>query len=248
MYSFKSRVRYSEIDKDGIVTFPAIIDYFQDCVTFQSEDLNIGLKYLKEKKRAWVVAFWQVDVLEMPEFSREIIINTWPYELNGFMGYRNFTITDAKSNRLLVRANSVWVCMDTEKKRPVKIDIIEKEKYELEEKFPMEYASRKLSIPENLQFHQGFIVESFQLDTNGHMNNSQYIRAAWAYKKSRKKIFSLRTEYVRSARLGETIYPKTMVSDDKEVIVLCGEGDIVYAIVELIYQKEKDFRLKIVKG
>ena len=48
MYEFDSRVRYSEVDHHGTMTVPALINYFQDCSTFQSEDLGIGTTVLKE--------------------------------------------------------------------------------------------------------------------------------------------------------------------------------------------------------
>ena len=35
MYEFDSRVRYSEVDHHGTMTVPALINYFQDCSTFQ---------------------------------------------------------------------------------------------------------------------------------------------------------------------------------------------------------------------
>ena len=43
MYTFESRVRYSEIAEDGLLALPAVIDYMQDCTNFQSEDLGAGL-------------------------------------------------------------------------------------------------------------------------------------------------------------------------------------------------------------
>ena len=52
MYTFDSRIRYSEIGEDGNLTLPGLINYFQDCSTFQSEDLGIGTTVLKEEKRA----------------------------------------------------------------------------------------------------------------------------------------------------------------------------------------------------
>ena len=55
MYTFDSRVRYSEIDHQGTMTLPALINYFQDCSTFQSESLGLGMKALREKKKAWVL-------------------------------------------------------------------------------------------------------------------------------------------------------------------------------------------------
>ena len=38
MYDFKSRVRYSEVNSERQLTLPALIDYLQNCCTFQSED------------------------------------------------------------------------------------------------------------------------------------------------------------------------------------------------------------------
>ena len=48
MYSFDSRVRYSEVDDQGKLTFTSMIDYFQDCSSFHSEDVGVGIDYLKE--------------------------------------------------------------------------------------------------------------------------------------------------------------------------------------------------------
>ena len=39
MYDFKSRVRYSEVNSERQLTLPALIDYLQNCCTFQSEDM-----------------------------------------------------------------------------------------------------------------------------------------------------------------------------------------------------------------
>lgn len=42
MYSFNSRVRYSEVNKDGRLKLVSLLDYFQDCSTFHSEDAGDG--------------------------------------------------------------------------------------------------------------------------------------------------------------------------------------------------------------
>ena len=56
-YEFEGKVRYSEIDHRATMTLPALINYFQDCSTFQSEDLGIGttvLQYLSVRAtRIW---------------------------------------------------------------------------------------------------------------------------------------------------------------------------------------------------
>ena len=43
MYTFDSRVRYSETDVNGTLSVTAAVNYFQDCSTFQSEDLGVGV-------------------------------------------------------------------------------------------------------------------------------------------------------------------------------------------------------------
>ena len=61
-YTIEGRIRYSEIDHHGTVTLPGIINYFQDCSTFQSEDIGEGRAKLAKKKRAWILSYWQVIV------------------------------------------------------------------------------------------------------------------------------------------------------------------------------------------
>ena len=92
MYEFDSRVRYSEVDHHGTMTVPALINYFQDCSTFQSEDLGIGTTVLKEEKRAWLLSYWQVILNRKPELGEKITIGTFATEFKGLFGNRNFYI------------------------------------------------------------------------------------------------------------------------------------------------------------
>ena len=48
-YSFNSRVRYSETGENGKLTLPGVLNYFQDCCTFESEQTGVGMEVLKEQ-------------------------------------------------------------------------------------------------------------------------------------------------------------------------------------------------------
>ena len=48
MYQFDSRVRYSETDEQGRLSVTGILNYLQDCSTLQSEDIGLGIEYLKK--------------------------------------------------------------------------------------------------------------------------------------------------------------------------------------------------------
>ena len=62
MYEYKTRIRYSEVNSDGILSLPSLLDYFQDCSIFHSEDIGLGLEYLKENNMVWVLSSWQIDI------------------------------------------------------------------------------------------------------------------------------------------------------------------------------------------
>ena len=97
-YSFSGRVRYSEIGENGLLTLPGILNYFQDCSTFQSEEVGLGIDILKEWKRIWVLSAWQVVVDRYPYMGERIKTSTWAYGFRGFMGLRNFTMETEAGN------------------------------------------------------------------------------------------------------------------------------------------------------
>lgn len=50
-YTIDGRIRFSEVDHTRRITLPGIVNYFQDCSTFQSEDLGLGIEHCSEKKQ-----------------------------------------------------------------------------------------------------------------------------------------------------------------------------------------------------
>ncbi|MBR4993014.1 MAG: acyl-[Lachnospiraceae bacterium] len=66
-YEFKSRIRYSETDSNGYLSLEALMNYFQDASTFQSEELGVGLEPLYKLGLAWVVASWQIEIERFPK-------------------------------------------------------------------------------------------------------------------------------------------------------------------------------------
>ena len=143
MYTFSGRVRYSETDSRELLTLPAITDYFQDCGTFQSEELGLGVKYLQKSHMAWMLSAWQIVVEEYPKLGDEIMIGTFPHGFKGFIGYRNY-VMDRSDGKRMAYANAIWTLLDTDTMKPVRATAEMMEKYVLSEKLPMEYSPRKI--------------------------------------------------------------------------------------------------------
>lgn len=232
MYSFNSRVRYSEVGEDKKLSLNGIINYFQDCSTFHSESLGVGLNVLEKLNRVWVLSSWQIVVERYPDLCEEITVSTWPYAFQGFFGYRNFVLTD-KEGRLLAYANTLWTFLDTETGRPARVPEEIAGAYTLEEKLNMSYASRKVPMPKDGETGEPFAVQRLHLDTNHHVNNGQYIQMARAYVPSDFVIRQMRAEYKKSAVLWDMIYPVVSQEDGIFTVGLCDELGRPYAVVEL---------------
>ena len=234
-YSFKGRVRYSEIGEDGCLTLPGIQNYYQDCCTFQSENIGQGMEALEERQRAWVVSSWQIVVNRYPGLGETIVASTAPYGVKGFLGMRNFTLK-TEDGELLSYANSIWTNIDTETGLPARLTDEDTRGYELDEKLEMDYAPRKIALPEGMEAQESFAIQKHHLDTNHHVNNCQYVQMAldvWEEMGTPSKIRELRVEYKKSAVYGEMIYPSMIEEQDNTTIVLGDEKERPYAIVQV---------------
>lgn len=229
-FEFESRVRYSEMDLDKKLTIVSLVDYFQDCSSFQSEMCGHGIDYLKEQHRAWMVLSWQIDIIRRPMMGEKVTAATWPYGFKAFYGYRNFALLD-ENREYLAKANSVWVFMDTETGHPVKVSPENISGYEVEEQLPMECFSRKISMPGNCISGDAFQVCRHHLDTNNHVNNGQYIRMAEEFLPEGFETGRLRVEYRRQAKLHDTIVPMVHKTQDEITVGLCDEAGKPYAVM-----------------
>lgn len=234
MYTFDSRVRYSEVGVDGNMTIESLLDYFQDCSTFHSEDIGLGVEYLNELHQVWMLSAWQICVNRYPHLCERIVIGTAPYEFRGFIGCRNFVMKTAEGE-VLAYANSVWSLMDIQRMVPAKPTERMLTGYVLDEKYPMEYAPRKIAVPADGRAMNPFMVHEHHLDTNNHVNNGQYVRMAMEYVPKDFKVGQLRVEYKSQALLGDTISPVTAVNEAGTLytVSLNKEDGRPYCIVEL---------------
>lgn len=241
MYKFSSRIRYSEVDSKGKLSLESLLDYFQDCSTFHSEDIGVGLGYLEERHLAWVLSAWQIVVDRYPELCEKVRIGTAPYDFKGFFGYRNF-LMETEEGEKLACANTLWTLMDMEKMCPSKLRKEMIEAYQIEDKLPMDYAPRKIALPVEGGIRKDPLeVGRRHLDTNNHVNNGQYIRMAKEYLSAeymRENLLlrQMRAEYKQQAYLGDKIYPVIYENGEIAAVSLNDEEERPYCIVEFEFK------------
>ena len=238
MYTFDARIRYSEVDSRRRLTVEKLIDYFQDCTTFQSEDLGVGLDFMTARGIAWVINYWQIQILRRPQMGEPVKIGTQPYEFKGILGMRNFMM-ETQSGERLATANSVWSLLDMDKMYPMRIPKELIEKYKTHPRLEMNYKPRKIAVPkEGGERREDLVVLSHHLDTNQHMNNAQYVHFAAMYLPADAEVTELRVEYKRQAMLGDHIIPVLYRTADNILLVsMNGTDGQPYAVVEMHLMK-----------
>lgn len=230
MYQLKSKVRYSEANSDSRLTYHALLNYLQDSSTLHSEELGESGKELREQNRAWILSFWQICIDKMPVLSEDITVSTWPYSTKDLLGLRNFCIHDANGD-CVVKANSIWVLIDPNTGRLVRITDEISAHYPDEPKLEMDYCRRKIVVPKEYEEKAAIRVPKYFIDTNEHMNNAKYVMVAEEYLPEDFVVGEIRVEYRKAAVLGDVIVPRVTIAEKEATIVLVDEEGTIYATI-----------------
>ena len=233
MYSFESRIRYSELAENCCLSLYGLVNYMQDCACFESEELQMGIGALEQMKKTWVLNFWQIVIDRYPKMGEKMTITTRACGYEKLFGYRNFMLTDEKGE-YIAKAYSIWTLIDQVKGRPVMVQEEDVAPYGIAEPLPMEPVSRKISIPEGGERQEPYPVQECDLDTNHHVNNGQYIRMASAYIPRDMMVRELRVEYKKQALLGDVIEPVVYQIPEGYLVALNDTRGKAYAVVQFM--------------
>ncbi len=225
-------VRYSEVGHRGLMTLPALIDAFQDCSTFQSEAMGLGTAWLKHEKRAWVLSHWHIVVDRYPSLCEEICVGTFAVRFRGLTAERAFYVR-AGDGALIARASSSWVLLNLENGRPCRPEPAHVAPYGTHEPLEMPAEARRVALPAALEARPPITVTRGLIDTNGHVNNCQYVQLVLDLLPRETLPHRACIDYRRAAMLGDTIYPHLAQEPDRTVAALCDERGDPYAVVEL---------------
>ncbi|MDE6914908.1 MAG: acyl-[acyl-carrier-protein] thioesterase [Lachnospiraceae bacterium] len=231
MYSYEMNAGYSVMDESLRMKVTSILDCFQDAAIFEAENGGrINTQYLKEKCLVWLLSAWQIVIDRRPALNERITITTSPYDFKGFLGYRNFTI-EAADKTVLVKAASIWTLLDTQRLVPAKPTQELLDGYDLSEKLAMDYAPRKIAVCGEGVEQEPFPVRKYQIDSNRHVNNVEYVKMALEFVGEPDRILELRVEYKKAAHYGYLIVPVVYGSDGKMQVQLKDTKDGLFAVV-----------------
>lgn len=176
---FSSRYKGScevTIDKCSVNSKIRITDLLNllQAVAGKHSDLG-GMSYfdMQQNKQAWVLSSMLIEIKNLPQWHETIEIETWIETLAGIKTIRDFDVF--LNNDKIIGVNSLWVVLNTEKRRPEAIAI----SHDHLEKYPEKKATSKkfskIDLSKNTELVSEHHVVFSDLDALNHVNNVKYI-------------------------------------------------------------------------
>ena len=204
MYEMKIQVRYSEVDQSGVARLHQILEYFQDCGMFQSEELGLGVEEDQKNHRAWYLIAWNVKIIRHPKMSEHITVTTQAYKMRGFYGYRRYSILD-EEGEAIVLAEAIWILMDTKKMLPMKVSKEIADIYVEKDVDTTVRINRKIDDNGEWKQQESIEVTKQYLDSNNHVNNTVYALWSEDVLSENVNVSEVRIDYRKAAMFKETI-------------------------------------------
>lgn len=234
MLEKKFFVHYYEIDYTGRLGILSILKYLEDISVRHCEELGVGLDYLYSRNTAWFAYKWDLEVYDYPKFNEELTVVTNPYSLYKFYGYRKYEVYN-NQNKLIMKADSLWLFVNIESKKPILIT------EEISGKFNSEvkaYPFFDIKELKEYEIDSKFKVLHEDIDTNKHVNNISYVK--WAMEsidieyKNNNILTNLKVIYKREGNLASDINVKTIIKNDITSIVESAiyDGDVLLCLIQ----------------
>ncbi|MEG1265451.1 MAG: thioesterase [Myroides sp.] len=164
------------IDKCSVNSKIRITDLMNllQAVAGKHSDLG-GMSYfdMQLKNQAWVLSSMRIEIEKLPQWHETIEIETWIETLAGIKTIRDFDVF--LNDEKIIGGNSLWVVLNTEKRRPEAIAI----SHDHLEKYPEKKATLqkfgKIDLSQNAELVSHHKVVFSDLDALNHVNNVKYI-------------------------------------------------------------------------
>ena len=236
MFTVRDRIKSSHLGRDKKIRLSKLIEIIQDACQIQLDNCEVTQEYFSRCNATTYIIYWQIDLLGDFHYGMDIDVSTYVYSMKKTYGERNVFIRDDKGDLLVQAAGGgANVNKDTGEKCPMPKDILAV--YPLEEKWDMEYLSRKVHFPAEAEekFMEPVKVSKSMIDYNGHVNNARYLDICEEYLRDDFDVARFMIAYQKPAKYGDTIHPVLYDTEDQIGIALEDENRECY--IKVMYYK-----------
>ena len=172
-YQMKMKIPFDMADMNGHIKLPDVILLSLQVSGMQSIELGVSDKtILEDYNLVWIITEYDIEVVRLPRFAEEITIETEALSYNRLFCYRRFTIYDETGQELIhMLATFVLMDRDSRKVHAVEPEIVAPYQSDFDKKLIRGPKYESLNEPISKDYH----VRFYDLDMNGHVNNSKYL-------------------------------------------------------------------------
>ena len=170
----KKRIMFFELDADLTLRPKALLNYLQEAATVHSERAGYGSKKLMDQGHAWILHRIGIHIHRPPVLGEELRIHTWHKGVKRFRAYRDFEILNGREK--LVSVASLWLFIDLNHKKIIRVPENVSEYYTVEEKhaIDMDIDNWKPSMNYEPEKFKTIAIRHSDYDPLGHVNNALY--------------------------------------------------------------------------
>ena len=232
MYTYQTVVRYEDLDAQGRVKIPAILNYLQNAAVMNAAAVGYDMDRMAELDLCWVVMCWDVKLGRRIRWNEALTVETWPYQFYGSIGKRGFRILSAQGE-VLAEADSWWALLRQSDQTMADVSPEMADAFRVSGKapFPLHRPRGKEQVTE-----EAFPVSRFDIDTNGHVNNSRFAEMACSFVPDLSCVEEVMVEYKHSAHLGDHILPSFECGEEGAYVSLSSSENLLYVKMQVKYK------------
>lgn len=168
-------VRFKDVDPSDRLTLAAAFDYFQEAAINHAEQLGVGRGAMAQTGQVWILSRISAVLERRPTYREPITVRSWPRGWEKLFALREYDIRDA-SNTPIARGSSGWLILDREKRRPLRPQSVMASLPLNRDLDTLPGGAAALETRDNLSKTGERRALYSDIDYNGHVNNTRYIR------------------------------------------------------------------------
>ena len=171
-------INVGDVSTTGYLRLDALFNIFQDMAVLHTHKVGFELNDLLGAGKIWVLNRVVVQISQLPRFEETIDIHTWSRKIVRFKGLRDFEMYS--QGRSIIRASSLWVFVDINKGRPIRVPAEYENMYGIvqDRSTDVDVEAIKFEEISNPDYSLKVATRVSDYDINGHVNNAvvlQYI-------------------------------------------------------------------------
>lgn len=179
IYSWQFKTRSYELSSSGLIGPATYLNYLEEGAIQASAALGYDYKWYHDNNRLWVVRKMTVHFYSPAVYGEELELLTWVSDFRRVQSNREYYIRRVTDDSPVLRARGNWVFMDTQTLQPQRIppNVVEEFEPTGENEDLDTAVIDSISIEEPIIHTEERRVQHYELDSQGHVNNSVYL--AW---------------------------------------------------------------------